>query len=59
MNRTRISVGNPPSPERLYVVLLSFIDQTIDGFQPLTGSRVEDVITLRVTVFWRLLHAMY
>lgn len=45
MNRTTISVGNPPSPERLYVVLLSFIDQTIDGFRPLTEQAAEDAIT--------------
>ena len=45
MNRSTISVGNPPSPERLYVVLLSFIDQTIDGFRPLTEQAAEDAIT--------------
>lgn len=45
MNRALISVGNPPSQERLYIVLLSFINQTINGFQPLTKSSMEDAIT--------------
>ena len=32
MNRVSISTGNPPSASRLYVVLVSFISNTIDGF---------------------------
>lgn len=45
MNRVSISTGNPPSVSRLYVVLVSFISSTIDGFRPLTGNPAEDAIT--------------
>ena len=55
MNRTPISVGNPPSPERLYVVLLSFIDHTIDGFRPLTEHAAEDAITADLSRYLNML----
>ena len=45
MNRSSISIGIPPSPGRLYVVLLSFIDNNIDEFKPLTEDSAEDAIT--------------
>lgn len=45
MNRVSISTGNPPSASRLYVVLVSFISNTIDGFRPLTDNPMEDAIT--------------
>ena len=54
MDRAPISVGNPPSPDRLYVVLLSFIGQTIDGFQPLTAQAAEDAITADLSRYLNL-----
>lgn len=45
MNRVSISTGNPPSASRLYVVLVSFISNIIDGFRPLTDNPAEDAIT--------------
>lgn len=54
MNKASISLGNPPSPERLYVVLLSFIDQTIDGFKPLAAYTGEDAITADLSRYLNL-----
>lgn len=45
MNRVSISSGNSPSVTRLYMVLVLFINSTIDGFRPLTDSPAEDAIT--------------
>lgn len=54
MNRVSISVGIPPSAERLYIVLLSFIDRTIDGFHPLTECKAEDAITADLSRYFNL-----
>ncbi len=54
MNRVSITSGNPPSAARLYMVLVSFINSTIDGFRPLTNSPAEDAITADLSRYFNL-----